>query len=117
MQSMTYLSRSLTAIENETMRASINEHAELNALLSAAYKQCLKLYGLFIEVARASHHLELLGGDLQSSYLILRTLYILTSDEESPSQFTESAIPGNLRGVIDDCLLIFVDVSSNLVEL
>ena len=98
------------------MTASFNEHAELIALLSAAYKQCLKLHKLFLQVAGAPHDLEILGRDLQDSYLILRTLYTLTSDEESPSHFIESAVSGNLRSVINDCLLILVDVSSILVE-
>ena len=99
------------------MTASINGHAELIALLSAAYKQCLKLHKLFLEAAGAPDHIELLGRDLQDSYLILRTLYTLTSDEGSPSHFVESAISGNLIRIINECLLVFVDVSSILVEL
>ena len=97
------------------MAASSIEHTELVALLSAASKQCLKLHGLLLEVANAPHHLEIFGRDLQDSYLILRSLYTLASDDETPSHFIEAAKSGNLRSVINDCLLIFVDLSTILV--
>ena len=99
------------------MTTPSNEHGELITLLSAAYKQCLKLHHLFLEVANAPQHLELLGRDLHDSYLVLRTLYTLASDDESPGHFIEAAISGNLISVINDLLLIFVDVSTIITEL
>ena len=95
---------------------SSNEHTELVALLSAAYKQCLQLHGLLLELADAPHHLEILGRDLHDSYLILKTLYTLSNDDETPSHFIEAAKSGNLKSVINDCLLIFVDLSTILVR-
>ena len=98
------------------MTPSSEELTEFLALLSAAYKQCLQLCKFLSNINGAPHCFEILGRDLHDSYLILRTLYTLASDDEAPSHFINSAISGNMKTVLNGCLLVFVDVSTILAE-